>query len=246
MNTRGFTLLEVMISVAILAAVMGAVSTLMISSSQELRVNMSAIDLEIQIDRTTNRMRTELEDASASLVTVAADGSWVSFAVPVEIEQSWGDGGDREARWGSRLGRAEASGGLNALVFTESAVDGVSPVREADVIAGGLNVNVNTETTSDTADVFTLGNISLVYDPDGSFPTLNGDEVTRKITGDWVVQVADGGSFGGDVSGDGEANPLFALDGTAIKTDLWGLTVLRDVSTPIMANSTSLQALRNP
>jgi len=247
MNKKGFTLLEVMVSVSILSAVGAAVSILLLSSSQELSVNMPAIDVEIHVDRTMNRMRAELADASASMVTVAADGSWVSFAVPVMVEQSWGAGGDRHARYGARLGRLETSGGLNALVFTESMASGVSPVSEATVVSGGININTNTETTSDTSDVFTMGNISLVYDPDGSFPTLNGDEVTRPLTGDWVAQVDNGsGILGKDVSGDGTANPLFAVNGSSVEIDLWGLTVVRSAKTPIMVNGTSTLALRNP
>jgi len=247
MNNKGFTLMEVMVSVAILAAVGVAVSMLLLSSSQELSVNMPAIDVEIQVDRTMNRMRAELADASASMVTVGADGSWVSFAVPVMVEQSWGAGGDRQLRYGARLGRLEASGGLNALVFTESTASGVSPVSEATVVQGGVNINANTETTSDTSDVFTMGNISLVYDPDGSFPTLNGDEVTRLITGDWVAQVDNGsGTLGQDISGDGAANPLFALNGSSVEIDLWGLTVVRSARTPILVNGTSSLALKNP
>jgi len=247
MNERGFTLLEVVVGIAILGAVLAAVTTLMVSSSQELSVNMPAVDLEIQVDRAITRMRSELADASASMVTVAADGSWVSFAVPVMVEQSWGGGGDRQVRYGSRLGRLETSGGLNALVFTESTAAGVSPVSESTVVPGGVNINANTETTSDTSDVFTMGNISIVYDPDGSFPTLNGDEMTRRLTGDWVAQVDNGtGTLGQDISGDTAANPLFALNGTSVDVDLWGLTVVRKERTPILANGTLSVILKNP
>jgi hypothetical protein len=223
------------------------VTTLLVSTSKELNVSIPAVDLETQVDAAGGRLRAEIEDASAGLVTVAADGSWVSFAVPVGTEASWGAAGDCQPRWGAKLGTSETTGGLNALVFEESTDPGVSPVNESDVIAGGLNINVNTEATPDTSDSFAVGHLAFVYDPDGSFPTLSGDEESRAVTGDWVVQVRDsGGAFGGDIDGDEAADPLFALNGTSVGVDLWGLAVVRTEETPLMVNSRSVVALANP
>ena len=50
----------------------------------------------------------------------------------------------------------------------------------------------------------------------------------------------------GGLHEDGVADPLFSLNGTLVEIDLWGLTVLRAESTPLMVNLQSLLALRNP
>ncbi len=252
MTGRGFTLLEVMMVTAILSVVLIGVTMTLKGASDEVAVSIPETDLQTNSQRALRRIVEELTDALAGTanVTVAADGSSISFRVPVDIEASWtGVGGNPPTytrEWGARLGGAEASGGLNTIAFRESTVPGVSPVNESDVVDGGLNINMNAEplASRDETDIFAMGHLVFTYDPN---PAAAGDEIVRQLTGDWVAQVAVGTAFGGDVDGDGNADPLFSYNAAnnTVDIDLWGLRVIRQQRMPLMVNENTTVVLKN-
>ena len=248
MTKRGFTLLEMMMVSAILSVVLIGVTMTLKGASDEVAVSIPETDLQTNSQRALRRIVEELTDASASQVAFAADGSWISFRVPVDIEASWtGVGGNPPTytpEWGGRLGGDERIGGLNTIAFRESTVPGVSPLNESDVVDGGLNINMNTEGTLDETDIFAMGHLVFTYDPD---PLVAGDEKVRQLTGDWVAQVAVGTDFGGDVDGDGNPDPLFAYDDTTktVDIDLWGLRVIRQQRIPLVVNENTTVVLTN-
>lgn len=266
-RTQGFTLIEVMISTAILGVIFSFLAVVMVSASRELNTTMPESGLAGEMDYAIGRVVDELQDASAMQVTVANDGSWISFAVPINIAASWE--GTPEAGptfspdWGSRLGwdellgkPRESSGGFNVIVFQKA-----GDVDEATIVPGGLNVNMNTEPVGqrDAADVFARGHLLFVYDPNGSYgppaPVFDGDETSRQITGDWVTQVEGGGdTFGLDVDGAGAAGDpdghtgdhIFRFDGTRVDVNLWGLRVVRSQRTAFFMNRRASVILTNP
>jgi hypothetical protein len=246
MRGRAFSLVEVVLVTAIMSAILLAVGLVMHSASSGLAVTVPENDLQAKMQRTVQEITEKylLLDASSTQFppTVAADGRWISYAVPVGVDASWGAGGTFAPRWGARLGASEWEGGLNAIVFERD-----HDVSEAAVVTGGLNINVNTEDAPDETDVFAVGHLVLVHDPDGSFPTMTNDERALAITRDWIVQVDDGtGDFGEDIDGDGSRDPIFALNGNTVQVNLWGLRVARQQKVPILVNERTSITLTNP
>lgn len=252
MTKRGFSLLEMMMVTAILSVVLIGVTMTLKGASDEVAVSIPETDLQTNSQRALRRLVEELTDALAGTanVTVAADGSSISFRVPVDLEASWtGVGGNDPTytpEWGGRLGSDERIGGLNTIAFRESTVPGVSPLNESDIVDGGLNINMNTEPPADAdeTDSFAMGHLVFTYDPD---PLVAGDEKVRQLTGDWVAQVAVGTAFGGDIDGDGNPDPLFGYN-AATKTvdiDLWGLRVIREQRIPLAVNENTTVVLTN-
>lgn len=273
-NTRAFTLIEIMVTTAILATVFVFVAMVMQSASTELEVNVPDSALQSEMQQAIQRIVNELEEASISQgiapLEVAADGSWIKFAVPVEVKASWE--GDPDAglaptyveKWGARRGTLqESDGGLNWIVFVQGRdrrTGNLLLVDEATVVSGGLNVNNNTEETKDLNDVFLMGHLLFIYDSDGTYDAIAGDPAKEyRLTGDWVAQVAGTAPnpLGGDVDGagvdtDDDGTPdyyddhIFRRDGNRILVNLWGLHVVRAQRVPILMNRRASVLLTNP
>lgn len=267
--TRAFTLIEIMVTTAILSTVFMFLAMVMQSASSELEVSMPDAALQGEMQQAIQRIVDELEDASASSpgnLEVAPDGSWIKFRVPVDVD-TWVPG--NAISWGARRGRMqESDGGLNWIVFVQGRdrrSGNLLLVDEGTVVSGGLNVNINTEETKDLNDVFIVGHLLFVYDSDGTYNTVAGDPTKeRRLTGDWVAQAAGpSGPFGGDVDGaatdDIDAvpddildyeDPIFRLDTTGTKprvvVNLWGLCVVRARRVPILMNRRASVVLTNP
>lgn len=250
MRNAGFTLIEMMMVTAIMSVILFAVSVVMNTASTELAVSMPETDLQKNSQRVVMQMAEALAEASAGRLNVAAGTDWVAvtFKVPVDPDAAGGDplNDDYTVCWGARWGDSEAPGGRNAFVWQKTGA-----VDEATEIPGGLNININTEAagtdaTRDMTDVFHLGRLVFIYDPDASFPpTLNGDETVHRLTGDWVVQTGDAGSFGGDIDGDENADPLFVVSGGTVEINVWGLHVIKHEKTAVLVNSKTRVKVRN-
>ncbi len=262
-NTRAFTLIEIMVSTGILATVFVFVAMVMQSASIELEVNVPDSALQSEMQQAIQRIVNELEEASITQgiapLEVAGDGSWIKFAVPVDVD-NWVPG---PMSFGARRGRMqESANGLNWIVFEQGRdrrTGGLLEVDEATVVPGGMNVNINTEETKDLNDVFSVGHLLFVYDSDGTYDAVAGDPTKeRRLTGDWVVQ---GDALGGDVDGAGVDtdddgtpdyydDPIFRLDETGTRkrvvVNLWGLQVVRARRTPILMNRRASIILTNP
>lgn len=263
-NTRAFTLIEIMVTTAILATVFVFVAMVMQSASTELEVNVPDSALQSEMQQAIQRIVNELEEASISQgiapLEVAADGSWIKFAVPVDVD-NWAPG---PMSFGARRGRLqESANGLNWIVFVQGRdrrTGNLLLVDEATVVSGGLNVNNNTEETKDLNDVFLMGHLLFIYDSDGTYDAIAGDPAKEyRLTGDWVAQVAGTAPnpLGGDVDGagvdtDDDGTPdyyddhIFRRDGNRILVNLWGLHVVRAQRVPILMNRRASVLLTNP
>ena len=120
MNDRGFTLIEVMITTAILSVIFLFLGITMMSASREHSVSSVEAGLHAGMRQAVLRIFRELEDAKASMVTIAPDGSgsWIKFRVPVNIPGWEADPTCNE--WGARLGMRESpAGGFNVIAFVQ-------------------------------------------------------------------------------------------------------------------------------
>jgi len=246
---RGMTLVELLIAVAILSAVMLSVGSVLMSTAGELSVSMADTDLRTKMNLASEKIVDELSDASLVQTTVAADGHWVSYAVPVQLDLSYtGASPDFQQRYGARAGANETVGGLNAIVFQESANPAVSPISEATAVPGGININANTEAADDFTDTYRVGRLVHVYDPNGTFPNSNNQQVFRAITGEIICQAsATGGTgLGSDIDGDGNNDPIFQLNNNSVIVNLWALRLVRSENTPLLVNDRVTVQIGNP
>jgi prepilin-type N-terminal cleavage/methylation domain-containing protein len=108
---RAFTMLEVMIVVAILGIVMGMTVIALNSASAETTMSTTEGALQNSTNQFVVRLVTELRGASRATVTVDTDGAGISFRVPVD----WDDDGDvvdddGDPEYGATLGKVHTAG----------------------------------------------------------------------------------------------------------------------------------------
>ena len=241
MKNKGFTILELMIVIAVFGVISFAVMAVTRITSKELAVTIPESDIQTNAQRAVQRLKETLVEASTSQVTIGPGGKWVRFVVPVDPLAKGGDPlkPDYSISWGARTmdGTTEKPGGVVAFDF--------QMVENVDEATLKLNVNRNTELVRDTKDVFARGYLVYVYDPDASFPVMSGDERIKHVTGPWVVQVSSGGTYGGDVDGDGNPDPLFTVSGNTVSLSLWVLQVIRTENMPLLMNLRTNVSMRN-
>lgn len=83
---RGFTLVEVLMTVVIFAVLFGVCFTILLSGSDSWQVNSTQMQLQQNLRRAMNWIKEDLIEAGQSTITnVPANGSWyntITFSVP--------------------------------------------------------------------------------------------------------------------------------------------------------------------
>lgn len=187
----GLTLLEVIIVAAVMLSLVLIAGGMIISTTREVSIHIAAEEARSEADRVLDRLAGEL--SGARVVGTSADGSWITYQVPVDLDNSGtvlDANGDVE--WGSIGPAGVPVPGGTMLRFT--AIDALNE--------GALNLDVNGD--NDKWDDFVVGRIERVY-PDAS---------VVPEAGRYIIQTS---VLGGDVDDDAMVDPIFVLDGTRVR-----------------------------
>lgn len=219
---KGFTLMEVIIAVAIISVIMMTAISAMKMAGDTLAADIMDNMVYSSIEQVAGELCEEMQYAPGSSISVSNDGSWVNFQVPVDLD---GDG----------------------TVYP--AGDTSQPV-ELGVIHGGVPSSgsttyrfVSTGSVSEAAlsmDLNGNGNMS------DSFEVGYMEKVMSDTVSAWSIQMRRGngfvqpkGALGGDIDGDGQPDPVFAVSGNTVTVNLWSLGV-DPRAQPRLASSTAI------
>ncbi len=224
---RGFTLVEVMITMGILGAAMGVAVMALNTATVETALGTADVVVQTQTNRFAEELTTELRSASRSSISYETNGvsttgygDCIKFQVPVDLD---GDGSVFDAttgspEYGATLGYRHRAGDI-VYRFVANQVDGDDEVLNETA----LGVDINND--SDQADVFTRGRFTRM--------TLDavGAAQTRNISGRWFIS--------GDLdNNDMGPDPIFErqTDGT-ITVNLWAVQLVRSGQSRIPARA---------
>ncbi len=234
MSARGMTLVEVMIAMAIFSIIMVSITVSLMQGSDQVAYELPRDELGTTMQAIFERIELVLRDARVT--KVAADGSWVDFKVPVDIDND----GDVfvtldpfQIDWGvvKEIGpggvQVSAATGTLAFVLRK---DGAV----LSEIALGKNINPNTERPRDMTDVFDLGEIVFTSTDDPSWH--------RRLGGDFILQPS--GAWGKDIDGEGTGDPIFSGTGKQLTVRLFMGRAPTGVP-PILMSRTVTIFLRN-
>lgn len=184
---RGQTLVETAITLLLATLIIGA--SLRAAFSPETGSEIVRSNLRLRGEVVSERIVKELEFAALDLPT--NNGTTLAWQTAVDPD---GDGSllgaDGLPQWGGRVGGVATAGVRTTVRWVME--------RTVDEAALGSDINAD----GDQLDAFDLGRIERV-EPDGT---------TAPLLGAWVVQR--NGAWGGDLDGDGTADPLFTVDDT--------------------------------
>ncbi len=181
----GQTLIETAIALTLTAMIIGI--SLRSAFTPETGTEIVRSNLRLRGEVITERVAKELEFAALDLPT--GNGTSLAYQQPVDTD---GDGSLLDAngqpQWGGRV----------AGVATAGARTTVRYILDRTVDEALLAADINRD--GDRLDRFDFGRLERV-EPDGSVAAL---------LGAWAVMP--NGNWGGDIDGDGTADPLFAID----------------------------------
>ena len=228
----GFTLLEGMVVVAILAGVTLAAFALLFAGTREAETDIPDAELTSVALTTIDTIARELR--SAGNVSVSSDGSSITFQAPVEA----GAGGvvsGTAIRWGAKFGLIEQAGASITYAFVPNTAPGGGEEQLSEA-ALRVNLNVNTELSPDTSDTYVMGGLRR---------SACGRQLM--LGGTWIAQVGAAGSRGGDVDGDGQGDPIFAYSATdkTVTVTLWYLRIAGSDRVPILKRFRAVARLMN-
>ncbi len=225
---RGFTLVEVMITMGILGAAMGVAVMALNTATVETALGTADVVVQNQTNRFAEELATELRSASRSSISyemqgasTADYGDCIKFQVPVDPD---GDGSvidpaTGSPEYGATLGMLHTAGSDIVYRFVANQVDGADEVLDEAV----LGVDINND--GDQVDVFTRGCFTRT--------TLDsaGADRTRKISGRWFIS--------GDGDNDGIVDSIFQQppEGGTIVIDLWAVQLVRSGQNRIPARA---------
>ena len=230
--SRAFTLLEMMIVVAILGIVMGMVTTALNSASVETATSTTEGALQNTTNQFLLRFMSELRNASKtgktanSGVRIDITGSEIRFQVPVDVDV---DGvvdldTDGNAVFGATLGRNHVAGFDIVYNFLPEQVGGVDVVLDEST----LGVDVNGD--GDEADSFKRGYFTRVMN--------DGVELQRKTSDRWFLF--------GDGNNDTVDDPIFtSLGGDAVQIDVLAAIVMERQKVAIRSRVTTSVVMFN-
>ena len=234
-NSRAFTLLEMMIVVAIMSVVMGMTVIALNTASVETSMNMMEGALQETSNQFAQRLVMELRNASRATVKYESNGAGtadhgdcIKFQVPVDVDSDGSiDLNAGNAVFGATLGRAHTAGVDIVYEFRANQVDGADEV--IDEVALGVDVNGD----GDELDSFKRGLFTRTA------PDSNNVSFARLTSDRWFLY--------GDEDGDAVEEPVFeqAADGT-ITIRLLAGTVMERQETPIRALVTTTVRPFNP
>jgi type II secretory pathway pseudopilin PulG len=232
-SRAGFSLLEVVVAVGVLALMMIGVAMVFKDTGFVASSEAKSNDVARTSQGALDQMTKELRESAIRVITVSADGSSIQFQIPVDID---GNGtildGSGAVEYGF-LDRGVPTKGTITYRFVENIVGGRPDVlREAD-----LRLDLNGD--GDRLDSFDRGCIVRITHANGG-PEVRGPALTGQCV---VVAHAD---WGGDIDGDGVADPIFKLDGATgrVQINVWTM-LADDRKNPQMLRSSSSVCPRN-
>jgi prepilin-type N-terminal cleavage/methylation domain-containing protein len=199
---KGFSLLEVMVAVGILSLIMLLVFASLKSTTDVSSMEHTRNRLDRKGAKALDLMCKELR--SASVLGVSGDGTVLVFQVPADLD---GNGTVLDKTGAPEFGIMDGgkpSAGRIAYQFFKNTAASVGTLNEAT-----LRRDLNGD--KDRLDVFERGRIMRATTVAGAQP--------RELSGYYVVQP--GGKWGGDITGDGNPDPIFRINGKQILIDLW-------------------------
>ena len=87
-KAKGFTLVETLVSLALFSMMMVLVGLVLQRSQEQAALNDAKLILQNNLREALYKMSQEIRESAPSRVTVAADGSSVTFQVPANISTS--------------------------------------------------------------------------------------------------------------------------------------------------------------
>ncbi|MHC5055695.1 MAG: prepilin-type N-terminal cleavage/methylation domain-containing protein [Planctomycetota bacterium] len=236
---RAFTMIEVMVVVAILGIVMGMTVIALNSASAETSMSTTEGALQNSTNQFMERLLADLRSASRASIAIDSDGAGISFQVPVDATGPYGvpDGltdfhPDGKPVYGATFGRR----GTPDLNPDDGVWDPVIAYRfrqnEGDVLdepALGIDVNGDLDET----DSFRRGRITRAA------PDSNGVTAARATSDRWFLY--------GDEDGDGVVEPIFRREADGrIRIRLLAADVMERQETPIRSLVTTWVEPYNP
>jgi len=185
-GNRGFGLLELLVATSVLAMIAvaglaGTVRVFRVGSDEMVRANQRG-----QVTACWRRVRADL--GAGRVLGVDPAGDAIVYQVPVDPD---GDGdpvnGSGQVDWGAEEGGLDVAGATVTLHFRV-----VRTIAEAAV-----DQDLNGD--GDRDDTFDVGHLRRV--------TSGGQ--AAEWSGNWILQPS--GNHGGDLDGDGRADPLFRV-----------------------------------
>lgn len=202
----GFTLLEMMISVAIFSILMTLIFSFMSSLSDNVSDQMTVGDMYTNANVAVNEITETLFDS-----TVTAPSVPFTATSKIALKHYYDANGD-----GIALDLGLSQSGMRSP-FQESGVMYYWFIQDKDT--GGNLVTLkeskhgNLNGDGDSTDIYAVGTINRVWVGDTS-----GTRISMMLTN--VLQVAGAGTenFSGDIDGDGNPDPIFQMDSSNLIT----------------------------
>lgn len=196
----GFTIIEMMITIAVMSVVIAAMLLLIQSGHETYEAGLEVSKLQIYSTNLVTTISRDLKESSPTRVITSNGGESIFFQVPVDLE---GDGNVLQAgTWAVDWGGTSYAGVDFDSHVIEYAFDQTGNESEA-----GIDDDINAD--GDKTDTFRKGRIvRRLYD---AGMNLIEEEA---IGSDFLLAT---GNAGGDVDGDGANDPIFqVLDSTDI------------------------------
>ena len=230
----GFTLLEAMVAVAILSGILLTALLAIHSGTDMTNIESARNNMERSNQEALDKLALELRDAAPRVVTVAGDGSAIQFQIPVDLNANGTVlDGNANIEFGFTDRNGAPQSGTITYRFVQNTVGGQPEILDEAALGMGLNRD------GDSSDRFVRGRLVRVTRVTG-WP-----EVQDPLPiGLWIVQPA--GNLGGDVDGDGVADPIFQLDaaGGRVLVNLWSMHADGRKNRQMVLSGTSI-CLRN-
>ena len=227
-SAGGFTLIELMIVVAVFAFIVIAILSLLKTANDNLQVDIPSGALENDARRLVEQIERMVLSSNSTQVTVSSDGTSMQFMVPVDYDA---DGDVLDNSFEIELGGFEEGvPTLGHWMRYRFVQNGAPNDVYAEGATGNINVNVGKDFVRD--DSYAMG--SIVFDTQGGWTLPWGAGMVCLNAGD----------RDGDVDGDGVADRLFTLSGSTLTINIWMMRIVGD-NEPIMVNARSSIQLRN-
>ena len=195
-QARGFTLVEAMVSMAVMSVMMAAVFDSMTAISNGVHTSYTVSERDRMTNVALSRIAQSLFDC-AVIAPVAPFSSSHTIVFKVLYDA---DNDGTPLEWGvNRINTPWNDAGWISYTF----------VKERELNEGALG-DINGD--GDATDIFWIGSIIKTMHSES-----NGERVTIVLRN--VLQATSATSeFGGDISGDGVNNPLFTMDDAKMVT----------------------------
>jgi len=223
----GSTLIEVMIVVAIFGLIVAGVMSVLKTANDNMAVDIPQGDMENIGHRLVEQIERMVRPSAATQITLpGGDGHAIQYMVPVDHD---GDGDVLDdtftIEWGAFEQGVPTLGNFMIYQFVPAAGANGTFTESAN----GIDANRD----GDLGDVFRRGYIE--------FETEDG---WSRLFGEPNLVCVNNAGWGGDVNGDGTADPIFDLQGNRLTISIWLMRIVGD-GEPVLVNVRSTVFLRN-